>query len=238
MPATLTRTILHRDDGLASTGDPTIVLADLELKVIERYFGAGDTLLDLGCGGGRVAVYFSLKGPRVVGVDIDMASIEKAKALKKESYGDSDFVLADARRLCFRSESFDYVLSFASMLSEKHNLWMTKSDRADISTEAIRVAKSDGLVLFSFVYRYWNLRGFLAFFKHYWMWVREKVAGERTELGDYVELLDGTRVRFHAFTLREARVLFPKNTVNMEVWKTTKGPFTDWFFIAGRKTAA
>lgn len=112
---------------------------------------------------------------------------------------------------------------------------MTKYDRERNPWEAARVVRFQGVVLFSFVHRYWCLKGFFVFLQHYVMWAREKVVGRRTELGDSVELIQGTLVRFYAFTLRQAKTIFPEN-VRLSVWKRSRGPFTDWFFIAGRKS--
>ena len=192
-------------------------------------------LLDLGCGGGRGTVYFALRGSYSLGVDVNRETLEKAKQLKEKCHALCDFVLADGRNLCFRDQSFENTFSFASMLSEKHRLWMERPDRKAILSEATRVTNVGGLVVFNFVHRYWSLRGLLGFLKHYWMWAREKMAQQRTELGDYVERIESSPVSFHAFTVREGRSLYPRNIVQLTVWKRNTGPFTDWFFIIGKK---
>lgn len=208
-------------------------LADLELEVIRRFVSARGRVLDIGCGRGRTSDYLSLEGLEVIGVDLDWRTLKEAKA--HHSGSSSQFVLADGRRLCFRDGCFGYVVSLASTLSEKHRVWMSRKDRQAIILEATRLTKPGGLIVFNFVHRYWNTAGFLKFLRYYWMWIMEKTSGKRTELGDYVENFGRTQIRFHAFTIREARSLFPQDKLSLMLWKRGRGPFTDWFFLICRK---
>lgn len=234
--ASLKQTLLHRDDGLAATKVPGERLADLELKVIEHFVKSQGSLLDLGCGSGRAGLFFATNGFDVVGVDIDSPTLHEARRIAKENGVDIALVQADARRLCFRSESFDYVVSLASTLSEKHRVWLNESERKVSVDEATKVARLNGTILVSFVHRYWSVRGLVSFLKHYMRWAMEKVSGKRTELGDYVEVVGGGPIRFHAFTIREATSLFSKKHCRLEIWK--RGTFfTDWFFIIAKKVA-
>lgn len=231
------RTILHRDDGLATTATAGETIADLELLVIARFLQQKGSVLDLGCGGGRGSVYLNLQGFYVVGVEIDLPTLAQARQLNKENGASSDFVRADGRNLCFREECFDYVVSFGSTLSEKYRMWMRKEDRREMISEAVRVAKSRGTVIVSFVHRYWSFRHFLVFMKYYVTWVGEKLHRKRTELGDYTEIIGRKLVRFHAFTIREARQLFRHRGIRISVWRKHGGLFSDWFFIIARKNA-
>lgn len=232
--ASLKQTLLHRDDGLAATKVAGESLADLELKIIEHFVKSQGSLLDLGCGSGRAGLLFATNGFDVVGVDIDSPTLHEARRVAKENRVDFALIQADARRLCFRSESFDHVVSLASTLSEKHRVWLNESDRRVSVDEATRVARLNGNILVSFVHRYWSLRGLVSFLKHYLKWAMEKISGKRTELGDYVELIGGEPIRFHAFTIREATSLFSKKRCRLQTWK--RGTiFTDWFFIIAKK---
>ncbi len=225
------RTLLHQDDGLAATRIPGESLADLELQVINRYLTSKGGVLDVGCGSGRACRYLAVEGSEAVGVELDSQTLRDT-----ESREDCKFVRADGRRLCFRDQTFDYVISLASTLSEKHRLWMQREDRVSLLQEAVRVTRPGGLILVNFVHRYWSLKGFFSFFKNYWMWITEKATGKRTELGDYREAIAGTSIRFHAFTIREAKSLFPEKGICLEVWRRGTGLFTDWFFIIARTT--
>ena len=231
------RTLLHRDDGLATTATVGETIADLELLVIARFLRQIGTVLDIGCGRGRSSVYLNLQGFDMVGVEIDLPTLTQAKQLNRENNASCEFVRADGRNLCFREARFDYAVSFGSTLSEKYRLWMGKEDRREMISEAVRVTKSGGVIIVNFVHRYWSFRHLLSFMKNYVNWAREKLRGVRTELGDYTEVIGNTPIRFHAFTIREAQQLFRKKGIKLSVWRRHSGLFSDWFFVVARKTA-
>lgn len=191
----------------------------MEVQAIAHFLVQKGKVLDVGCGRARLGHYLGQSGFETAGVELDLETVREARRGGKTQTNSSELVLADGRNLCFRSESFDYVVSLASTLSEKHRLWLTGRNRACIIREAVRVTKPGGLIIVNFVHRYWSLKGFLSFFKHYWMWMREKATGKKTELGDYIEKIEETPIRFHAFTIREAKSLFPRNNTSLTVWK-------------------
>ena len=232
-----TRTLLHRDDGLATTATAGETIADLELQVIVRFLQRKGSVLDLGCGSGRSSVYLNLQGFDAVGVEIDLPTLTRAKQLNRENGASCEFVRADARSLCFQRECFEYAISFGSTLSEKYRLWLEKEDRLEMISEAVRVTKPGGTVIVNFVHRYWSFKHLLSFMKYYVNWAREKLLGRRTEFGDYTEVIGSTPVRFHAFTIREARQLFPRRGIRLSIWRKHRGLFSDWFFVVARKTA-
>ncbi len=232
-----TRTLLHRDDGLATTATAGETIADLELLVIARFLPQIGTVLDIGCGRGRSSVYLNLQGFDTIGVEIDMPTLTQAKQLNIKNNASCEFVRADGRNLCFREKCFDYAVSFGSTLSEKYRLWLKKEDRLKIISEAVRVTTPEGVVVVNFVHRYWSFRHLLSFMKNYVSWAREKLLGKRTELGDYTEIIGSTPIKFHAFTIREAQHLFPKKGLRLSTWRKHGGLFSDWFFVLARKTA-
>ncbi len=227
-------TMLHRDDGLASTRLPGEQLADLELGVIEPILEFKGRLLDLGCGRGRGAAYFALHGFDPVGVDMYKPSLKQGRELKDNNMA-FELISADARRLCFRDQSFDLVVSLASMLSEKRRMWMQREDRRDVIAEAVRVTKVGGTTIVCFVHRYWSLKGFFAFLRHYLVWAADRIAGRKAEVGDYTENIGGTPIKFHAFTIREALALYPRDRVQLTLHRSNKRFFTDWFFVVAKK---
>ena len=193
------------------------------------------SVLDLGCGGGRSSVYLNLQGFDAVGVEIDLTTLAQARQLNRENGASCEFVRADGRNLCFREKCFDYVVSFGSTLSEKYRLWLEKEDRREMISETVRVTRPEGIVIVNFVHRYWTFRHLLSFMKYYVNWARKKLLRKRTELGDYTEIIGGTPIMFHAFTIREARQLFPKRGIMLSVWRKHGGLFSDWFFVIARK---
>ena len=81
---------------------------------------AGDTLLDLGCGGGRHAFEALRRGVRVVAADMDAAELKDVVALfaaleeagdDGDGQGSGDAVNADATRLPFTDGSFDRIIA-------------------------------------------------------------------------------------------------------------------------------
>jgi trans-aconitate 2-methyltransferase len=84
--------------------------------VTTQHFGAGDRVLDVGCGDGYLtrAVAGMVPDGRVVGVDASPRMIETAHSGGEATDSGPWFVVADARRLPF-AEFFDAVLSFNAL---------------------------------------------------------------------------------------------------------------------------
>ncbi|MFI6871662.1 methyltransferase domain-containing protein [Nocardia sp. NPDC050406] len=59
------------------------------------YDGLGDTVVDVGCGGGRAVGELAARGVRAIGVDLDPAMIDSAR----ERWSAGEFHLADATAL-------------------------------------------------------------------------------------------------------------------------------------------
>ena len=69
------------------------------------------TLLDLGCGGGRDAIFFSKMGLRVTAVDFSESAIKKLKSQTDKI----DCVLKDIRNLRFKDNTFDVIYAHSSL---------------------------------------------------------------------------------------------------------------------------
>jgi SAM-dependent methyltransferase len=91
---------------------------------------AGDSILDLGCGDGRLTAELAATGARVVGCDLAVEQVVDARRRNL------DAVVADAARLPFAARSFDAVLSNAAL----H--WMR--DSAAVLAETARVLRPGG----------------------------------------------------------------------------------------------
>lgn len=84
-------------------------LTPFRLSLIKEHLGEvkGLRVLDVGCGGGLVAIPLLDQGAGVVGCDISKESISAAR---KAAAGRGEFLTCDAREMPFSDESFDHVL--------------------------------------------------------------------------------------------------------------------------------
>ena len=122
----------------------TDVGGQIEMEHFHRYFLArslarGLTVLDVACGEGYGSAYLSQVAESVIGVDIDAASVEHAKA----NYGRSniDFRVGSALELPVPSASVDLVVSFETI---EHFY-----DHDTFLKEVKRVLKPGGLFMVS-----------------------------------------------------------------------------------------
>jgi ubiquinone/menaquinone biosynthesis C-methylase UbiE len=102
------------------------------------------SMLDIGVGGGRTTEYFGLTAKRYIGVDYsnDMISICEKKF--HDHLSKISFQVADARRLPFSNNSFDFVLFSFNGLD-----YVGAKDRIKILYEINRVTKNSGYFCFS-----------------------------------------------------------------------------------------
>jgi ubiquinone/menaquinone biosynthesis C-methylase UbiE len=96
----------------------------------------GGSILDLGCGTGRITGYFKNKGYDVVGVDLSQEML----AIAKKNYPDIEFRLCDMRALSIPDRSFD-ALSFSYSLFH-----LTKQEAEAVLSQAAHILKKDGVL--------------------------------------------------------------------------------------------
>jgi ubiquinone/menaquinone biosynthesis C-methylase UbiE len=129
---------------------------------------AGNLILDVGCGPlARAEIYFAQKSYEIVGVDVSVASLLKAREKVVDHTADHvHFVLADAESLPFREGSFDRVLAMGllSHLPNKHSVVTSLRDMH-------RCLKEDGICylnwflnLYSFFGAFMALTNKIAYF--------------------------------------------------------------------------
>lgn len=94
------------------------------------------TILDLGCGVGKLSRTLSRMGHRVIGLDGDKGLIEKAIGKGGNVVYHHSFV---SRDLPFDSESFDLVISRSFMQYVEHK---------SVINECNRILKDEGIVIF------------------------------------------------------------------------------------------
>jgi ubiquinone/menaquinone biosynthesis C-methylase UbiE len=101
---------------------------------------AGLTVVDIGCGTGNFSVYFALHGARVIGFDIDEASLRRA-VLLAERWGVQDRCVF----LCCRSEEIAVAAGAADLIFSRSTLQYV--DRQSLFQECMRVLKRGGSIL-------------------------------------------------------------------------------------------
>ena len=76
-----------------------------------------DTVLDLGCGGGRNIEYFLTKADKVYGMDHSEAGVNMARERNKEAIerGRCQIIMGDVKSLPFKDESMDIVTAFETI---------------------------------------------------------------------------------------------------------------------------
>lgn len=111
-----------------------------------------DTVLDLGCGYGRISARLLKKAKNVVGIDISKENILLAKQLFGHA-GNCNFYEMNAVELKFDDSIFDLVICVQNGISA------FGVDPKTLIKEAIRVTRKAGTVLFSsYSEKFWNER--------------------------------------------------------------------------------
>lgn len=91
-------------------------ILELRFKELIKYFRItpGTKVLDIGCGRGEMALYCAKKGAIAVGIDYSEEAINLAKWARskhsKKIKEKTNFYVLDAKRLNFKSSSFDLVI--------------------------------------------------------------------------------------------------------------------------------
>jgi len=117
-------------------------LLTAEIDFILSKISTDDIVLDLGCGYGRVAIELAKHAKRGIGIDISQDNIELAKNLHQQT-DNLEFYKMNAVALNFPADMFDVTICIQNGISA------FKEDPYLLLTEALRVTKKGGIVLFS-----------------------------------------------------------------------------------------
>ena len=123
-----------------------------EIDFVLSRMGAGDRVLELGCGYGRVLDQLSKKSQWVFGIDTSQTSLALCRKLHQ---GHPPFQVAamDAFHLGFRTGSFDLVVCIQNGISA------FKGNPPALMQEALRVTRQGGSALFSsYAEAFWSER--------------------------------------------------------------------------------
>jgi SAM-dependent methyltransferase len=74
---------------------------------------SGTRFLDIGCNWGRWCIAACRAGFVTVGIDPSYEAVHAARAVARQLRAEAQFVVADARHLPFRRESFDFAFSYS-----------------------------------------------------------------------------------------------------------------------------
>ena len=99
-----------------------------------------ETILEAGCGAGRILRYYHNKNYKIIGIDFIKEAIEKLKIVDKTL----DVRFGDILNLEFKNESFDIVLAFG-LYHNFHSENLQKSVK-----ETYRILKKGGKLCTSF----------------------------------------------------------------------------------------
>lgn len=120
-------------------------ISDEDLKTQTQFYlqfiGREATILDAGCGYGRLMEYFSKYAKRVVGVDI-------CNEMLKAAYSGLELYKASITDLPFKGNTFSVVVC------DRVLIHLTRSDMLKSLSEFRRVLEPNGILLFSVPYLY------------------------------------------------------------------------------------
>jgi tRNA (uracil-5-)-methyltransferase TRM9 len=164
-------------------------------QFLAQYVKAGDKVLDLGCGNGRLLDLF--KNRKIIYIGVDNAS--NLIEIAKKRYPASDFRVADALNLPFPDAYFEGIYSIALL----HHI-PSQELRLAFFKEAKRVLKPAGILVLT-VWNLWQWSGWKANFKY----TAFKILGlSKLDFKDILVPWGKSHKRyFHCFSQRELEKL-------------------------------
>jgi 2-polyprenyl-6-hydroxyphenyl methylase/3-demethylubiquinone-9 3-methyltransferase len=125
---------------------------EAEIRHVLARLGGAKSVLELGCGYGRVALRLPETSRLVIGIDVALASLALGRGLASRG-GRCPFVLMDAVRLAFAEDVFDAVVCV------QNGICAFRVDQERLLAEALRVVRPGGQVLIStYADRFWACR--------------------------------------------------------------------------------
>ena len=113
--------------------------------IIQKYFKATTSILDIGCGAGRTSIDLSKKGYKVTAFDLIPEMIEVAKQQAKIHETEIDFTTMNAVDMSFPDESFDNVLFSYNGLEYIPQ----KTNREKVVKKVFKILKPNGYFIFT-----------------------------------------------------------------------------------------
>lgn len=169
------------------------VLHEQERKAVERHFDRPDaTVLDIGCGSGRVAARLHDRGFEVTGLDRSGALV----AVGRAAFPELEFVVGDITDAPLRSGQFDYAFFAHYGL----DYVLPAADRRAALAEIRRVLKPGGIAVVS-SHNSWYLKLRLGLLRNPTNWPRlfSRRKAERVPLGEVDIYFASPRHQRHQF---------------------------------------
>ena len=119
-------------------------LDDAESALVERFLLPSCSVLDLGCGNGRVALALAAKGYAAEGLDISPTMVEEARSAAAALGVDVRFRVGDAVTLPYDQGAFDAVVFACNGIGH-----LTRDGKVACLLEIKRVLRPGGVALLS-----------------------------------------------------------------------------------------
>ncbi len=125
---------------------------EAEIQFVLSRLERGDSVLELGCGYGRVMFELAKVTRRVVGIDTSKENLTLGRQLAVKG-STCEFLLMDATNLKFADGEFDVVVCV------QNGICAFRVDKRRLLKEALRVTRAGGRVMFSsYSSRFWPHR--------------------------------------------------------------------------------
>lgn len=181
-----------------------------EFDFLKNYVSAGEKLLDIGCGNGRLIELFQDKDIEYFGLD----NSENLIRIAKKKYPEYTFQVADALNLPFPDNYFDKVYSIAVL----HHI-PSKGLRMQFLKEAKRVLKANGFLVLTV----WKLNNFKVIYRRIKFTILKLLGLSKLDFGDILEPWGKQTSRYyHCFTGKELKQLVQKTGFKIKEIKSLK----------------
>jgi len=125
---------------------------EAEIQYVLRYIKPNDTVLELGCGYGRVLSRLAQKAKKVYGIDTSEESLRLARDIFSD-IPNIELNKMNAKSLSFEDQMFDLVIAIQNSISA------FKVDPQEVIKESLRVTKHGGkIILSSYSQNIWKAR--------------------------------------------------------------------------------
>lgn len=157
-------------------------LDEAEAALVDAFVPPGSSVLDLGCGNGRIALALAARGYAARGLDISPSMIDEARAAATAARADVPFEVGDAVALPYAADELDAVVFGCNGIGH-----LTLEGKAACLREVQRVLRPGGVAVLSLRTPYAANRLLLRMLRNVAMRRDGLRADEETDGGQYVQ---------------------------------------------------